>query len=152
MASGKFSKPRTHKREDQELEQAFSQVTGRKVTTASKYDKSAPAQDRSAGIDRNKKIVAIALCSVAIALLAFIFIAIGSILTGTPDDDGRILDNVSIGGVNVGGMTQKEAASALHRATDLTFSQEDMVIELPDATIRLSPADTGAKLDVEAAV
>ena len=66
MASGKFSKPRISKKEDQELEQAFRQVTGTKVSTASKYDNSTePAADGS-GIDRNKKIVAIALCTVAL--------------------------------------------------------------------------------------
>lgn len=152
MASGKFSKPRISKKEDQELEQAFRQVTGTKVSTASKYDNSTePAADGS-GIDRNKKIVAIALCTVAIALLVFIFVAIGAVLNDGTQDNGLILNNVSIGGVDVSGMTPKQAADALHRATDLTFSVEDMVIQLPDTTIRLSPQDTGAKLNVDAAV
>ena len=152
MASGKFSKPRISKKEDQELEQAFRQVTGAKVSTASKYDNSTEPVADDAGIDRNKKIVAIALCTVAIALLVFIFVAIGAVLNDGTQDNGLILNNVSIGGVDVGGMTPKQAADALHRATDLTFSVEDMVIQLPDTTIRLSPQDTGAKLNVDAAV
>ena len=99
MASGKFSKPRISKKEDQELEQAFRQVTGTKVSTASKYDNSTePAADGS-GIDRHKKIVAIALCTVAIALLVFIFVAIGAVLNDGTQDNGLILNNVSMGGV-----------------------------------------------------
>ena len=153
MASGKFSKPRTPKREDQELEQAFRQVTGAKVTTASKYDNSTPKDDQPSNSERNKKIIAISLCTVAIALLVFIFVTIGMVLKeNTSEDKGLILNNVSIGGINVGGMSPAQAADALHRATDLTFSVEDMVIQLPDTTIRLSPQDTGAKLNVDAAV
>ena len=153
MASGKFSKPRAPKREDQELEQAFRQVTGQKATTASKYDNSVKKEDPRPSNDRSKKITAIALCTVAIALLVFIFATIGMVLKENPNrDDGLILNNVSIGGVDVGGMTIKQATDALHRATDLTYSIEDMVIQLPDTTIRLSPLDTGAKLNVDAAV
>lgn len=152
MASGKFSKPRTVKREDQELEQAFHQVTEKKPTTALKYDNSTPKADPPSNEDKNKKIVAIALCSVAVALLVFIFVAIGIVLNEGTDDNGLILNNVSIGGVDVGGMSPKQAADALHRATDLTFTIEDMVVQLPDTILRLSPQDTGAKLNVDAAV
>ena len=153
MASGKFSKPRAPKREDQELEQAFRQVTGQKATTASKYDNSTPTEDYPSTGEKSKKIIAIALCTVAVALLVFIFATIGMVLKENPNqDDGLILNNVSIGGVDVGGMTIKQATDALHRATDLTFTVEDMVIQLPDTTIRLSPLDTGAKLNVDAAV
>ena len=152
MASGKFSKPRISKREDQELEQAFRQVAEKKPTTASKYDNSTPEDDFPSGVEKNKRIVAIALCAVAVALLVFIFVTIGIVLNEGTQDNGLILNNVSIGGVDVGGMTPKQAADALHRATDLTFSVEDMVIQLPDTTIRLSPQDTGAKLNVDAAV
>ena len=152
MASGKFSKPRTVNREDQELEQTFHQVTEKKPTTALKYDNSIPKADPPSNEDKNKKIVAIALCSVAVALLVFIFVAIGIILNEGTDDNGLILNNVSIGGVDVGGMSPKQAADALHRATDLTFTIEDMVVQLPDTILRLSPQDTGAKLNVDAAV
>ena len=66
--------------------------------------------------------------------------------------DQKILDNVTVAGVDIGGLTKKEAEATLEAATGSTFSQQDMVVALPHDTITLSPADTGAKLDVRAAV
>ena len=67
-------------------------------------------------------------------------------------DDGLILPNVTAAGVDISGKTVEEAATLIHRQTDLTYPCEDMVIELPSETIRLSPADTGVTLDIEALV
>lgn len=66
--------------------------------------------------------------------------------------DCRILNNVTIADVPVGGMTRAEAKAALRQATENTFSEKEMVVELPDGTLRLSPEDTKAKLDISAAV
>lgn len=66
--------------------------------------------------------------------------------------DCKILDNVTIAGVNVGGMTRFEAKSAVREAAGNSYAETDMVIQLPDTTLTLSPADTGAKLDISAAV
>lgn len=100
---------------------------------------------------KNRKIVFISICSVAAALLIGL-VAVVSFLLGSDPNDGKILNNVFVAGVNIGNMTKEEAANALRRATDLTYTMEDMVIELPDTIITLSPKDTGAKLDIEAAV
>lgn len=108
-------------------------------------------KDTTSPIDKNKKIMLISICSVA--LVAIIGIIIGvSLFLGGGKDNGRILNNVTAAGVNIGGMTPEEAKTILHRATDLTYTYEDMVIELPDGTIRLSPKDTGVKLDIDAVV
>lgn len=69
-----------------------------------------------------------------------------------PEDDGCILPNVYIGGVNVGGMTPEAARSAVQLALSGSFATEDLVVTLPGDTLTLSPADTGARLDVQAAV
>ena len=66
------------------------------------------------------------------------------------EDNGRILDNVYAGGINLGGMTKEEAKKALYLSTNNTFTKKDMVVKLANATLKLSPADTGAKLDVDA--
>lgn len=102
-------------------------------------------------MDKNKKIMLISICAAAILALAGIIWGVVALLGGD-NGNGRILNNVTAAGVNIGGMTKEEAKTALHRATDLTYSYEDMVIELPDGTIRLTPASTGVKLDIDAVV
>ena len=159
MASGKFSKPRTHKREEQEIDLAFQQVTGRRVPN--KPTKPAPAPKTTATkkteekenptISRNRKITAVALCALALVLLIGVIVGV-VLLVSADSDDGLILNNVTVVGVNIGGMTPEQAEEALHRVTDLTYTQEDMVVTLPDGEIRLSPKDTGASLDIDALV
>ena len=89
-----------------------------------------------------KKALVLALLA-AVCLMAF---------SSCSTDDGLILSNVTAGGVDIGGKTPEEAKTLIQRQTDLTFPYEDMVIELPGETLRLSPADTGVKLDVDAMV
>ena len=100
---------------------------------------------------KNRKILWISIACVSILLIVAIAICAVMLLT-TEKDDGLILNNVTVAGVNVGGMTPEEAAAAIHRATDMTYSVESLVIYLPDTIIELSPKDTKAKLDVNAAV
>ena len=108
-----------------------------------------PAQKQS-GINRTWLVIG--LCAVVlVALIIGIVLGVTALLNRNKDD-GKILYNVTAGGVNLGGMTKEEAKNALHLATDNTFSQKDMVIKLPDATIVLSPKDTMAKLNVDAVV
>ncbi len=98
-----------------------------------------------------RKMMIIIVC--VVAALALIGMIVGLVVLLTPEKpDDRIIDNVYAGNVNLGGMTQEEAKNALHLATDNTYSVQDMVINLPDATLRLSPSITGAKLDVDAVV
>lgn len=99
----------------------------------------------------SRKIALIAICSVALVLVIGLIAGV-LYFTGLGGDDHLILNNVTVAGVNLGGMTKKEAKTAIHRATDLTYTSESMVIHLPDTTLELSPANTGVKLDVDAAV
>ena len=92
-----------------------------------------------------------ALCIATILLVAAIVFCVWMTVSGGLDD-GLILPNVSVAGVDLGGKTPEEAVTILHQATDLTYTQQDMVVELPDSTLTLSPGDTGASLNVEAAV
>ena len=101
--------------------------------------------------ETNRKIILISVCSVAVVLLISIIVSIWYFF-GWPTDDNLILNNVMVSGINLGGMTREEAAAALHEATDHTYSELDMVVELPDTTMNFSPAVSGAKLDVDAVV
>ena len=98
-----------------------------------------------------KLAIIILVCTLVV--IALIFAIAGLVILFTPKaPDDRIIDNVYAAGVNLGGMTQEEAKNALHLATDNTFSVQDMVITLPDATLKISPEDSGAMLDVDAVV
>lgn len=100
---------------------------------------------------KNRKIILISVCSVvAVSLISAIFCI--WFFLGKPADDGLILNNVMVSGINLGGMTREQAKEALRKATDDTFTKTDMVVELPDITMTFSPAETGAKLDVDAVV
>ena len=108
-----------------------------------------PAKKSSA--KKNRKIILISLCSVAAVLLIGVIASLVYLFAIDPND-GKILNNVSVAGINVGNMTKSEAKAAIRAATDNTYSQQDLVIDFPDLQLRLSPADTGAALDVNAAV
>lgn len=99
---------------------------------------------------KNQKVVLIALCCAAVALIGLF---LGIFISGFSDPyDGKILSNVYIAEVNVGGMTQEEAISAVKLVAGDTYTSQDMVIDLSGVELRLTPKDTDAKLDVKSAV
>ena len=98
----------------------------------------------------NQKMVLLGACSLT---LVFIIAIIALIFVGTSDPYGKkILNNVYCGDVYVGGMTKKEAIQAVNDSTLERYARENMVIDLDGNTLRLSPADVNAKLDVKGAV
>ena len=97
---------------------------------------------------RNRKIAIGAVCAAAAVLVLCLVIGIWFFFSSTADD-GLILNNVYAAGVNLGGMTPEEAKAALHVLTDGTYTDMDMVITTNEGTLSLSPANTGASLDVE---
>lgn len=110
-------------------------------------------QRASAAAERKKKeqITILSLGAVAAVLLITVIIVLVATI-GSPKDDGKIMNNVFAAGVNLSGKTVEEAKAALHAATDNTYSQLDMTIQVLDTTITLPAAETGAKLDVDAVV
>ena len=115
-------------------------------------DEDVPAPVRRSGKKNNtRKILLVSICVVTVLLLVAIIAGIVMFVNANKDD-GLILNNVTVAGVNIGGMTPEEAATAIHRVTDLTFTSESMVITLPDTILELTPEKTGAKLDVAAVV
>lgn len=97
--------------------------------------------------DRNTVIV---LFSVAGVLLIGIIIALFFILQG-PADNELILNNVYVAGINVGGMTQAQAKQALSDVAK-NYEQLEMSVKVLDTEVALTPAGTGAKLNIDAAV
>lgn len=98
---------------------------------------------------RNKRISLLAVGACALLLLVALIIAAVSILSPEEKDDGLILSNVYVAGVDLGGMNREEAEYALLLAIGDTFTTQDMVVSLPDAQLVLSPADTQAYIRIE---
>ena len=104
-----------------------------------------------AAIAKKRKIILISVCSAAVFLLTAITVCIWYFVAW-PTNGGLILNNVTVAGIDLSGMTAAQARQAIHEATDYTYTKTDMVITLPDGTMRLTPDKTGAVLDVDAAV
>ena len=102
---------------------------------------------------RNKRIslIAVGLC-LCVVILAGIITGVHFLLQHTPEKDDKILPNVYVGGINIGGLTQEDARNVIQLSLIPILTQEDMVVNLPNDTLRLSPADTGISLDVETLV
>ncbi len=101
---------------------------------------------------RNKRIALLAVSAcVCLAIIACIVAGL-VLLFQQPEDDGRILPNVVVGGVNIGGMTQEEATSALRVSVYDRISKQSLSVELPGATLTIAPADAKIDLDLEALV
>ena len=66
--------------------------------------------------------------------------------------DHRILSNVTVAGVNVGGMKRSQAEKAVSEGLKSTLYGQDMVISLPGQSISLSQKESGVRLDVGDAV
>lgn len=144
---GKFSQPR----DAQPVRVPPAPKSGKDTIGAQKASASERAPKNPSALAKNRKIILISVCSVAVVLLISAIISIW-LFFGTSKDDGLILNNVMVAGINLGGMTTEQAKDALHEATDHTYTELDMVVELPDLTLTFTPEDTGAKLDVDAVV
>ena len=96
---------------------------------------------------RKPVIIATAL----LAVLALVGIIFGCQALFDPLDN-RIAQGVTIGGLEVGGMTRKEAREALRAAALETVLTEELTVQLPKDTITLAPYDLEAELDISGAV
>ena len=119
--------------------------------TAPQPQHRAPAPKRPGRKKKRKTGLIVALCCI---LCVILLAAAGTlfVLFSEPEDDGLILNNVYAAGVNLGGKSPESAKQVLHEATVNTFAKLDMTVEVHDTIIKLSPADTGAELDIEAVV
>lgn len=100
--------------------------------------------------NKNKKYI---LCGLFAAALILIISVVAIFRASMADPyDNKILSNVTIGGLDVGGMTKNEAIALLQDASAQTYESEDMVIDLAGTPLLLTPRDTGAAIDAKSAV
>ena len=161
--------------EDRQIEEAFRQVTGqpvkRKAKVGSSFDyipeepEFSPEEAKPAGksgdkpqwmnevvevYQQNSKLVLAALCAVSVMVIVFVILLFAR---SAKDPYGeKILSNVYIGDVHVGGMTKSEAVSALKDAIGSVYTTEDMVIDLSGTQLKITPKDSGASFDCSGAV
>ena len=72
--------------------------------------------------------------------------------SGFSPEDRVIYPNITILDTNMGGMSKDQATATLHQMTDSTYAQQDMVLTVNGTEIRITPAESGAVLDVETLV
>lgn len=95
--------------------------------------------------------VTMRLCAglLALAVLAGAFLGISAALDPY---DCRILEGVTIGGLDVGGMTKSEARQALKTALEETLYTQSLAVELPSQRLILSPEESGVRVSLRKAV
>ena len=94
--------------------------------------------------------IILGICGAAL-LLILLFVSI--FFAGSKGDPQiSYAGNIFIADVNINGMTKEEAVHAVKQVTDTSYRYNDMVVDLGTAQLILSPKDTKAQLDVNAAV
>ena len=161
--------------EDRQIEEAFRQVTGQPVKPRTRVGASfdyipeepqfSPEAEKPAGkagknpqwmnevlefYQQNSKLVLSALCALSVMIIVFVILLFAR--SAKDPYDEKILSNVYIGDVNVGGMTKKEAVSALNDVVGSVYATSDMVIDLSGTQLRITPRDSGAAFDCSGAV
>lgn len=123
--------------------------TVKKTAQPSRANRKASGQN-SNHTGGNRKIVLIAICAALVAVVAGLIA--GYFYLSNTINNGLILDNITVAGVDVGGMSKDEAIAAVSKATSNTYTKNTMVVQVLQHKAELAPSLTGAKLDVEAAV
>jgi len=125
------------KREEVNLDRSY-----RSVSSSRKRRKNAQ-RGSSAG-------ALLAICIAMIAIAAGIFAA--CFYVSSNEEEGLILENISIAGVDVGGMTKENAIDALRKATKNTYSQNNMIVRIGEDQVEISPEESDISLDIAAVV
>lgn len=136
---GKYEKKRTRRRrpsEEEELESAYTSIAG-----------SRRRKNKQSSNNHTVAIVAVVIAVAAICLC----IAAGYIYFQKAELNGIILDNVTVAGVDVGGMTQANAIEAVRIATANTYSKVPMVVTVLESQAEIPVSYVGA-LDIRNAV
>lgn len=117
-------------------------ANGKKSTKNSKSTKSSK--------NSKKKLSPVLICVVATAALILVLACAWFFLAG-PGSVLFTLPNITAAGIDLEGMDKEQATQALNELAD-SYASTDMVIQVQDSTVTLTPGEVGAQLDVEAAV
>lgn len=107
-------------------------------------------KDTAAKTENKKSATVIVIISITAVLL--LGLLIGYLYYDTRLEHDNILDQVSVAGVDVGGMTKAEAVNAVRRATSSTYTAKPLTIKFGKDEETIPSSVSGASLDVEAAI
>lgn len=98
---------------------------------------------------RNRRISLIVVCLCMIMVLSAGVSTAIYVLGQEPADDGLILDNVIVGGVNIGGMTPTDAENVVRLTVESVITQQELVVRLDYDMLTISPQEIGIQLNVK---
>jgi len=128
-------------------------TNGSARTRSSTGTSNAPGnRSRQRSNERKKQQRILLICLLAALVVLLILAVVMVFVLRSSNDKDTIPANVYAAGVNLGGMTKEEAAAALKEATENTYSRIDMTVQVLDTQLVLSPAQTGASLDINAVI
>ena len=80
-------------------------------------------------------------------LLLVLFLISGSLYAGLDPHDGLIFENVTVGGIDVSGMSMERAYRELKYASHEVLERATLWVDLPESSIPLEPWNTKASLN-----
>lgn len=109
------------------------------------------AQSKAEKKNRSPVILVLTIACILVGLFALSLIG-GAFYLFHFDFNGTILENVSIAGVDVGGMTRREAISAVSAATGDTYTRKTMTVKVLHNEVQIEPELSQAQLNATMAV
>ena len=110
-----------------------------------------PPQERQSFFVRHHRTINLVLLLLSVALAVGIMAVILSMSNADPYG-GKMMDNIRIAGVNVGGMTKQEAANAVGTAIGSSYYENNMTVVLGKDELILPASQVSPTLDISAAV
>lgn len=133
-----MAKKTKHLGEEAEIENSYKNIAG-------KYSKKKSAAKVKTG---RSAIIIISI----VLLLTIVGFGLFAYFSGMLNLNGSVDVKTVMAGVDITGMSYKDAVTAVKNATDLTYSHTNMVVILGEEKIALTPEITGISFDAEAAV
>ncbi len=107
-------------------------------------------QEGLAAFGKHWKIILISLCVLVLVIFGIVFASI-TVSNRDPYDE-KILNNVMIADTLVGGLTKDQATAVLTANLGNAYLTQSMTVDLGEQILKLTPEETGARLNVQAAV
>lgn len=85
-------------------------------------------------------------------LLLVLFLILGSLYAGLDPHDGLIVENVTVGGIDVSGMTMEQAYRVLKAASEEVLEGTTLWVDFPESAVPLEPWNTRVSLNCYSAV
>lgn len=143
IVASKFDKSKKKAKEEISIDKEYFALLNKKEGKKAGKKSAESAKTHSV---RNTVLIsvlsAVLLCG---AVFAYIFF-----FSGVPF--GRILNNVTVAGIDVGGLTKEEAEAVLSSLQNSDYDSKDMTVNICDDTLVITPEQAAIKLDVPAAV